>query len=240
MPAARRRFAAVNRVFCEVFMFLIGWFHFYLRSLERRISENFRILAAAMVAGSEKAPRVRRARELPPKRRRLLGGRGGEALHDRLKAGILPQWIPERVLTEIAVGRKSHGIVSTRWPLDQGPQLGQRQIVVSGPRVNDRQIATRDHSGEIVPVERTHLTRALRFFQRLLGAPQPGVGNREKAQRHSVGRISCDILFHLGAGGPEGCPRPHVISLRTRGQCRQPRVGKKQRATTRERRRERA
>src|SRR5436190_1634156 len=47
MPAARWRFALVKWDFREAFMFLMGWFHWYLRNSERRISENFRFLFAA-------------------------------------------------------------------------------------------------------------------------------------------------------------------------------------------------
>src|SRR4051794_25823547 len=110
MPAASFCLALVMRRVLGEFIGMIDWFHSYLRNGARRISENFRFLSLCR--------RVTEERRFPRSGGALPGGRRSEPLHDRLKGGIVPQRIPERVVSEIAVRRKNHDIISARRPLD--------------------------------------------------------------------------------------------------------------------------
>jgi hypothetical protein len=99
-------------------MGLIDWFHFYLRNRARRISENFRFLAAAHggwvghTSIGDACPGLRGTAV-------LFGTGGSESLDERLEGGIVSQRIPERAPAEITVGRQNRTFISARGPIDQ-------------------------------------------------------------------------------------------------------------------------
>src|ERR1700692_2692142 len=111
-----------------------------------------------------------------------------EGSDDCFKARVAPQWVPERIETQMAI---SHMVP---WQLDCLSQPFNCAILVARPRINDSQVLNHHRAIDGAFARRHQLDRALAFAYSVFLVSQSSINHTDRAKRCGVtGLVAHDL-----------------------------------------------
>jgi hypothetical protein len=95
--------------------------------------------------------------------------------------------------------------------------LLDRQIFLSGPRIDNAKIFYDEGSSDRVLSNRKQFAGAAALADSLLFSPQTGVNQTKHAEWRPIVGLLAHCPLHFGARRGKGFPRPRVVSLKNTG-----------------------
>src|SRR6266581_2148927 len=122
-----------------------------------------------------------------------------EGSDDCFKARVAPQWVPERIETQIAVSNVAP------WQLHCLSQSFNCAILLASPRINDREVLNQPRAIDGVFADGDQLDRAMAFADGVLFVSQSSINDTDCAKSLCViGLVAHDLLKFSSSAGKRG------------------------------------